>query len=206
MSHTAKTRKLYHNLGYVTVFTYFRFFHAPYSMVEALVPKKGKIVDLGSGYGFFSNMLGIASDERKVIGIELNGRKIKYADKSIKNVEFINKDITKLKLDDCDAVVLFHVLHHLSSYAEQHRIVKECYKKLKVGGKLIVVEIDYRPLWKFLFTLLIDSVLYIGDKFYYRSQKQFVELFNKTGLAVRSIISAHRFVPLSHIIYISEKI
>lgn len=205
MSHIRKTRRLYHNLGYVTVFTYFRFFHAPYRLVEALVPKKGKIIDLGSGYGFFSNMLGLASSGREVIGVELNQKKLRYAEKGVKNVRFINGDISRLKLVSSDTIIIFHVLHHLDSYPEQHRLVKECHNKLKTGGKLIVVEIDYKPLWKFLVTLLIDNMLYIGDRFYYRSQRQFMELFNRVGLEVKSIIPAHKFVPLSHVIYICEK-
>lgn len=205
MPHARKTRRLYHNLGYVTVFTYFRFFHAPYGLVETLLPKKGRIMDLGSGYGFFSNMLGLASPEREVIGVELSQRKMRYADRSVKNVRFINNDVTRLKLDDCDAIILFHVLHHLSSYPEQHRLVKECYKKLKKGGKLIVVEIDYKPLWKFLVTFLIDAILYMGDRILYRNRKQFTGLLEKVGLKVNSIIPAHRLVPLSHVVFICEK-
>jgi SAM-dependent methyltransferase len=184
---------------------YFRFCHAPYHLVETLVPKKGKIIDLGSGYGFFSNMLGLASPDREVIGVELNERKSQYADRNVKNVKFINIDITKLKLDTADCIILFHVLHHLDSFAQQHRLLKECFNKLRSGGRLIVVEIDYKPLWKFLFTLLIDSSLYIGDTFYYRSRSQFEDLFKKVGFDIESIMAAHRFVPLSHIIYICKK-
>ena len=206
MSSRRKARMLYHGLGYVTVFTYFRFFHAPYKLVSRLIPKKGKIIDLGCGYGFFANMLGIDFSQREVIGVELNKRKLKHANKGIKNVTFINEDITDLKIDDSDVVVLFHVLHHLNSFQQQHRLLKACCEKLKKGGKIIVVEIDYKPLWKFLFTYLIDFSLYIGDKFHYRSKEQFIELFKKVGLEVERVIPAHRFVPLSHMVYVGKKI
>lgn len=203
--HTKKTRSLYQNLGYVTVFTYFRYFHAPYKLTERFVPKKGKIMDLGCGYGFFANLLGLASSEREVLGVELSSRKLQHADKGVKNVKFINKDITKLKMHDCDAVILFHVLHHLHSYNQQHRFLKEAYRKLKKGGKLIVVEIDNKPLWKFLFTIAVDATLYIGDWFYYRSEAKFIELFKRVGLTTEKIIPAHKFVPLSHKIYVCRK-
>lgn len=205
MSHIIKARRLYHNLGYVTVFTYFRFFHAPYRLTETFVPKKGRIMDLGCGYGFFANLLGLVSPEREVIGVELSSKKLQYADKNIENVRFINEDLTKLKLQDCDAVILFHVLHHLNSYIQQQRLLKEAYKKLKKGGVLIIVEIDNKPLWKFLFTMVIDSLLYIGNWFYYRSEKQFIALFEKLGFKVEKIVPAHRFVPLSHKIYVCRK-
>ena len=205
MSQIRKTRRLYHNMGYVTVFTYFRFFHAPYKLTETFVPKEGKIMDLGCGYGFFSNLLGLASPKREVLGVELSARKLKYADKGIANVRFINEDVTRLKIDDCDAVILFHVLHHLNSHAQQQRLLKEVYKKLKKGGRLIIVEIDARPLWKFIFTVVIDATLYIGDWFYYRTQKQFCELFERLGFDIEDVVAADRFVPLSHKIYVCRK-
>jgi ubiquinone/menaquinone biosynthesis C-methylase UbiE len=96
-------------------------------------------------------------------------------------------------------------LHHLDSYNQQHRLLKEAYKKLKSTGKLIVVEIDYHPLWKFLVTYLIDAMLYLGDKFYYRNEEQFRDLFEKVGFKLEKIVPAHRFVPLSHRIYICKK-
>lgn len=205
MSQLRKARRLYHNLGYVTVFTYFRFFHAPYELAETFVPKRGKIIDLGCGYGFFSNLLGMASSEREVLGIELSKRKLHYTDQGIKNVRFINENITKLEMENCDGIILFHVLHHLHSYAQQHRLLKEAYKKLKKGGKLIVVEIDNRPLWKFLFTIVVDATLYIGNWFYYRTEKQFIGLFKKLGFETERVVEAHRFVPLSHKIYVCRK-
>lgn len=205
MSHFSKARTLYHNLGYVTLFIYFRFFHAPYRLAETFVPKKGRIMDLGCGYGFFANLLGLASPEREVLGVELSAKKLQYADKELKNVRFINGDITRLKLKDCDAVILFHVLHHLHSYAQQQRLLKEAYNKLKKGGALIIVEIDSRPLWKFLFTVVVDAALYIGDWFYYRSEKKFVALFEKLDFKVERVVPAHRFVPLSHKIYVCRK-
>jgi 2-polyprenyl-3-methyl-5-hydroxy-6-metoxy-1,4-benzoquinol methylase len=197
---------LYKNLGYVTAFSYLRSFHTPYGLVESLISRNGKIIDLGCGYGFFSNMLGIASPERNVTGIELNKRKIQYASRGIKNVQFFKEDITKLKLDACDAVVFFHVLHHLKSYEEQYSLISECSKRLKSGGKLIVVEIDYKPFWKFLVTFLIDSTLYLGDRIYYRSRKEFESLFMEIGFRVESIVPAHKCVPLSHVIYVCEKL
>jgi SAM-dependent methyltransferase len=206
MSKCKKTIKLYWNLGYVTVFTYFRFFHAPYKLAETYVPKKGKIMDLGCGYGFFSNLLGVSSEDREVMGVELSQRKLQYADRGIKNVCFINKDIAKIEIDDCDAVVLFHVLHHLNSFEQQEKLLGEVYKKLRKGGKLIVVEIDYKPIWKFLFTYLIDTMLYLGDKIYYRSNKQHVELFSRLGFNVEQVVLAHKFVPLSHVMFICRKL
>jgi SAM-dependent methyltransferase len=205
MQYIHQTKRLYFNLGYVTVFMYFRFCHAPYKLLESLVPKQGKIIDLGCGYGFFSNLLGLASPEREVIGIEISSRKLKYAPRGVSNVKFVNADITKMDIEDCDAIVLIHVLHHLRSYQEQEILLNNCYKRLRGGGKLIVAEIDRHPFWKYLFSVFIDNTLYFGDRFFFRTEEGFKDLFTRIGFKVEKILPAHKKVPLSHKIFVCTK-
>jgi len=194
-------KRLYHGLGWPTIFTYIRFFTAPYQAIEKYVPKKGIIVDLGCGYGLFSNYLGLTSSQRRVVGVELDENKIKYADKKIKNVNFFKKDITKMKLPQVEAFLLIHVFHHLNSFKEQEALLAECVKKLKRGGLLLIVEIDKKPWWKFLITQLADHILYPGDKIYYRFEKEMVELLKPFSFKLK-IRRIHQGKPFSHMLYL----
>ncbi len=195
-----KIIRLYKASFNIKLFLLLRNLHLSYSRIESLVPRKGVIVDLGCGYGFFPNLLAYKSPERNIVGIELSRRKLEYADIGFKNTEFINEDIRQLEIVNCDAIVLVHVLHHLPSFLSQEKLLKECYKKLSKGARIIVVEIDLRPLWKFWFTKFIDHVLYFGDKFYFRDQKQTRELLGKAGYREVNSFSFHEYSMLSHFV------
>ena len=185
---------------YVKSFLFLRNLHFSYSAIEELVPKDGVIIDLGCGYGFFPNLLAYKSQKRKIIGVEISKRKLKYADIGFRNTEFVNKDIQQLEIVNCDAIVLVHVLHHLPSFENQEKLMRECYEKLRKGAKIIVVEIDLRPLWKFWFTKFIDHVLYFGDRFYFRDQKQTSELLSQAGYRDVNVFPFHEYTMLSHFV------
>src|SRR5438552_3620639 len=95
-----ETIDLYSTFRWKSFFSKIRFWDAPYVEVEKLIPKKGKIVDLGCGEGIFTNFLALSSSKRNIIGIELDKKRIEEANRGLKNASFKFGDATSIKFQN----------------------------------------------------------------------------------------------------------
>jgi len=203
----SQVKKLYWDWGWPGIYTYWRFWEYPrYLKMEKMLPKKGVIVDLGCGYGIFTNFIAASGPERRVIAMEFNKDKIRIANKGFPNVSYTTKDITQAKIPQADAIILMHVLHHLNSYSQQEEVLKECVKKLKKGGILLIDEVYEKPFWKLILTRIVDFLLYPLDKMYYRFQENMISFLKQFPLEIKKVINVDgRFMPFSQIVYLCQK-
>ncbi len=200
-----QVKKLYGNLGWVSVFTRIRFWTGSFVQVEQEVPANGKILDLGCGYGIFANYLAVCSPQRKVIGIDTDGNKIKFADRGIPNTSFWVGDATKMHLKNLDAILLLDVLHHLNSYEDQERLIHSCMRMLTSKGRLFIIEVNNKPFWKLVLGRTTDALLYVGQPVYYRYKNEMVSMLSKCF--GKNYIIAHQFThnPFPQVLYICQK-
>lgn len=204
----SKAIDFYKGDGFSSLFKLIRVWDAPYQEIERIVPKKGKIMDLGSGDGLLSNYLGLSSQIRNIIGIELNKKRFVESNKGVKNVSFKVGDILKSKMDKVDAILLIHVFHHLPSYGSQIKILEACKKNLNKKGKLIVAEVIHKPILKYLFSYFTDKLILpivfnnklFDNGIYYRKDSDWKKLFKSYGFSVKTTYP-HRGRPFSHVLY-----
>lgn len=206
-----KTIALYCNLGWKSIFAKIRFWDAPYLEIERIVPKKGDILDLGCGEGLFSNFLAIASPGRKIFGIDVDKNRIRQADKGLKNTKFILGDVTKKSLPKADTIVMFHLLHHLNSYKDQEKVLKDAYRKINTGSSLIIVEAEPKFSLKFFSAWFTDHFLvpWIFEKklyspIFFRKSTNWKKLLKEVGFSSK-VVPAEKNKPFSHIIIIAKK-
>ena len=179
----------------------------PFELVESHVPRNGRVLDFGCGYGMLSNFLSLKSSGRTVVGIDLNRERVEVAKRSAKRhpeVCFQLGDVRDFQGTPFDAVVMTDVLHHIRDDKVQVllRIIRSC---LSDNGTLVILDVDRSPLHKFYTTYLIDRLLNLSRSLHYRSRDVLTRLLGQSGFWVHHVVPADRGLPLSDVIYLCRK-
>lgn len=198
---------LYPNLSRLQkVYFFLRFLVCPFSQIESFVPKKGLVIDVGCGYGIFSNLMALRSDKRQVWGCDIEEDRIEASGTAAmrqKNVSFSVATVKTLKLPKCDVVTMVDLLHHVHPEL-QESIIKESFSKLKDGGTLVIKDIDTKPFFKYAFNYVHDFVMTRGEPLYFAGQKGLSKQLERIGFDV----TVHRLkttAPYSHILLMCRK-
>lgn len=115
-----------------------------YSLFESLMPKVGKIVDVGCGYGFLPYMLMFKSKHRVILGIDFDDEKIEVATNCVSktdNLSFAVGDVTNFEMPFADGFIISDVLHYLKE-EQQIQVIENCIAKLNKGGVLVIRDAD----------------------------------------------------------------
>lgn len=131
-----------------------RWVTCPFRRVEAAVPRRGRILEVGCGYGVFSCHLALSSRERQVLGVDVDLRKIVHAQFAAKRAvargatcEFHLAPPGEVPDGPWDAIVIVDVLYLLDP-GEQQGLLHTCAGQLALGGVLVVKEMAPSPAWK----------------------------------------------------------
>ncbi len=126
----------------------------PFRRVAAHVPEEGRILEVGCGYGLFSNYLALSSKRRRVSGIDVDVRKIVHGQRAARQalVHGARADLHlqppgEIPDGPWDAVVIVDVLYLLDADA-QAGLLRTCAGQLALGGVLVVKEMALTPRWK----------------------------------------------------------
>lgn len=207
-----KGMKLYETGDFSQFFQTIRIWDAPYENILESIPTRGVVIDLGCGDGLLANSIALSRPKLSVFGIDLNKKRIKEANKGVTNAKFVAGDIVSKDIPMADVIILSHVFHHLLSRSDQEKLLAKCIKKLKKGGKLLIIEIDTKPFLKYLLTYFVDVVIVpilfegrlINTKIFYRSEKEWMDLFKKNKLSVKAC-NGSEGKPFSHVIFLCRK-
>ena len=111
-----------------------------YQLFHQLLPEKGKILDIGCGYGFMSYMLHFTSPQREIKGIDYDEEKIEVANNCFNkngNINFVMADIINYPIEKSDGIILADMLHYLPP-EKQEEVIEKCIKNLRPGGTLVI--------------------------------------------------------------------
>jgi len=189
-----------------------KFHICPILRMEAYVPDKGTIVDLGCGNGLFAAILKLGSPARSIIGIDLDARKIAEARKSLGNVphlDFRLGDVAAVEYPPANATTIIDVLY-LIPFEAQERILRMCAAALPPGGLLVLKDMDKQPRWKYAWNMIQETLAVkiigftLGSRFFFRRRADYVALLTGLGFTVE-IVPLHRGYWYPHILFVAKK-
>lgn len=111
------------------------------------------VLEIGCGSGYGASLIS-SLNPKSYFGVDLMKEQIQLSKKRrLKNCTFIELDAADLSVfpdKSKDIVVIFGILHHVP---EWRKVLKECYRILKVGGEIYVQEPCKRfiIIWDFFF-------------------------------------------------------
>jgi ubiquinone/menaquinone biosynthesis C-methylase UbiE len=156
----------------------------PYAGIQ----KDAVVADFGCGNGFYPVAAGqLVGENGTVYAVDIQNEPLEATmsaarHSGLKNIYTIRHDMeqpgTPIKDQTCDAVILSGILHlaHL-----QKNILRESYRVLKSGGKVVIIE------WK-------KKLLPFGPKISTRISEQELEtMMTATGFTFKSEIPADYF-------------
>ncbi|MFA8451727.1 MAG: MMPL family transporter [Bacteroidales bacterium] len=115
-----------------------------YTSFDKIIPKEGKIVDLGCGYGFLGYMLKYLKPKREILGMDYDGDKVRIANENLlkpEGVEFRYADLKNTELPAADCFIFSDVLHYLPA-KDRESILFNAYQNLYAGGSIIIRDSD----------------------------------------------------------------
>lgn len=190
----------------IKIFVLLRFLMCPFIQMERYLPKQGIITDIGCGEGVFSIFLSLKSKNRKIIGVDLNRKKVsiaKNASRKLNNITFKVENAIDLKLNNLSGIVISDAFHHFS-LKDQEKFLIKTKQLLKKGGILLIKEINKDDFPRAQLSRLWDLILYPFDKINYWSTESLVNRLKNLGFSIK-VRRAAFFFPGSTILYICLK-
>lgn len=194
------------------LFVHGRAFLSDLAFVEQYVPRHGFIVDVGCGHGLFANVLAEASATRRVLGIDLDERKIAVAQSTAEGrpgLRFEVGDAIAAPPPRCDAVTIVDVLY-LLPFEDQERVLRNAAAAL-LEGKPLIVKAQERALTPRFALTYAQELITVGlgftrgarSRFFFPTRSDAIAMFERAGFLV-DVVEMHRR-PYTDVVYLARR-
>ena len=173
------------------------------------LPKEGRVVDIGCGFGLFGLYFAMTRPRLSIIGIDKQAARVQMAQAAALRLKVTN---ARFSVGDAEAYSQSHpiraaymldIIHHIDRDAARV-LIATLADALEPGGRLIVKDIETKPTYKRWFTLALDKMMDWSARVDYWHQTDMVEMLASEGLEVfrHSMVD---YLPYPHVIYIATK-
>lgn len=178
--------------------------------IEQYLPKNGRVLDVGCGFGLFSLYFASCEDGRSLTSFDRNEARIQQARASAAllglqdRVDFEDRDVLEYEFDQrVDAVVVLDLLHHVPPEIVPD-LIGYFYTSTSDDGVVLIKDIESKPWYKVFFTWVLDKVMDPKSPVNYYSKQEMIGMLEKQGFEVK----CHQLLdllPYPHILYICRK-
>jgi len=198
--------------AWTAFYTRTKFKICPLLPIEPLLPRAGRVLDLGCGNGLFAAILKLGSPERTITGFDLDEKKIASARAAFKDWEGMDFSVGDLVHSDyppADIITIIDVLYLIPPDARE-TILRKCHAALPPGGVLAVKDMDTRPRWKYAWNMVQETLAVkiigftLGSRFHFLGREVFTATLNRLGFDVE-VVFQHKGYWYPHILYLARK-
>ncbi len=183
-------------------FIWLRWRFTPYRHIASLLPRRGRVLDLGSGHGLLSLALTVGSDERDVIGVDHDQKRVQVAEAasaqrqrtSRPRFEFgpLEEKLAAIPSSSLAGIAMIDILHYFDA-GGQKKILDDAARVLEPGGTLAVREVDagggVAAVWNRLYENIATRIGFTRSaqrKLEFRTRPGWTTLIENAGFRVRS--------------------
>ena len=173
------------------------------------LPRRGRVLDLGCGFGLFSLYYASVLPAIEIEGLDLNPRRIAMARKAAERLGLRNARYEVGNATDFrggrlfDAAYMLDIIHHIPPETVRP-LLEQMAKSLPAGGRLLIKDVDTRPAWKRWFTHALDRLMDPGTPVRYWGGEELQGLLEEVGFTVHRHLMVD-ILPYPHILYICQR-
>lgn len=174
------------------------------------LPMRGRVLELGCGFGLFSLYYGTVSQELEFDGLDLDARRIAMAQAAARrlgraNVHYTVGNAIHFRGDQLyNASYLLDVVHHIPEGAVRP-LLEQVAKTLPSGGRLLIKDVDRRPTYKRWFTHALDKLMDPWTPVHYWATEDLQRLLEELGFTVYRHLMVD-ILPYPHVLYVCQKV
>lgn len=174
------------------------------------VPMKGKVSELGCGFGLFANCFALSRPDCTFTCCDLSEGRIAEANRVVErlgmeNIEFHHADAVEFsaKLPPQDCVYMLDLVHHLPP-DKVEEFIRNSWNLVRPGGCMLIKDVSDRPWPKMAFTWILDVLMTKGEFPNYLSPEDFLRLLVPLGGRI-VVHYLDDYLPYPHLLYVVNK-
>ena len=174
------------------------------------LPADGDVLDIGCGFGLFSLYYAQVYPRARFHGIDLDARRIARASRAaarlgLENVAYAVGDARGYRAArELRAVYMLDIIHHIPPETVEP-LLRELWRSLMPEGRLVVKDVDTRPIYKRWFTHALDRLVSPGGVIHYWPADRLQGLLERVGFRVYRHIMVD-VLPYPHVLYVCTRV